>query len=247
MYTVLSGARANVGDFLITERAKALLRKNKPEQELIQLPCWEPLDDHIDQINGGDAVIIMGGPGYQPGFYPNVYKLTRRFDDIKVPVIPMGLGWKGFPGDFATLERYRFTSTSLSVLKEISKRTRFLGCRDYLTLEALRRNGIEQGLMTGCPVWYHLDTIGKEMQIPGEIKKLVFTPPHRPMFQQQSIAILKLLEEMFPTATRYCSFHRGITTDNAHKRDTHERINPAIERSLSRLRGKNEDNRLHVE
>lgn len=29
------------------------------------------------------------------------------------------------------------------------------GCRDYLTVEALRRNGIHNELITGCPVWYH--------------------------------------------------------------------------------------------
>jgi hypothetical protein len=49
MYTVLSGAKKNIGDFLITERAKKLLRKHKPEHELFQLPHWESLENNIDK------------------------------------------------------------------------------------------------------------------------------------------------------------------------------------------------------
>jgi hypothetical protein len=153
MYTVLSGAQVNVGDFLITERSKALLRKFRPEHDLFQLPYWEPLDAHLEQINAGAALIIMGGPGFQPGFYPDIYKLTGNLDEIRVPVIPMGLGWKGYPGDFATLRHYRFSDASLFALKAFSRRALFFGCRDYLTYEVLKRNGFTQGLMTGCPVW----------------------------------------------------------------------------------------------
>jgi len=149
MYIVLSGAKKNVGDYLITERCKKLLKRYRPEHELIQLPRWRSLEKRIDEVNKSSAIIIMGGPGFQKGFYPNVYKLMPNINDIKVPIIPMGLGWKGFPGDYKTLKNYKFTKSSLKVLKTINERTKYISCRDYLTKRALERNGLRNILMTG--------------------------------------------------------------------------------------------------
>jgi hypothetical protein len=212
MYTVLTGAKINVGDFLITHRCKKLLKQLRPGQELFQLPAWEPLEAHLDTINSGDAVVIMGGPGYQTRFYPGVYKLTRRLDDLRVPVIPMGLGWRGFPGDFETLKEFTFDEPSMAALKRISAGTRYLGCRDYLTLEALRRNGISNALMTGCPAWYDLGSIGKKMRAPRAVRRLVFTPSQGALFVDQSTRLLGVLADLFPEAERFCSFHHGITS-----------------------------------
>lgn len=213
MYTVLTGARINVGDFLITHRAKKLLRALKPEHELFQLPTNEPLDPHLDRIHSGAAIIIMGGPGYQPRFHPGVYKLTRRIEDLRVPVIPMGLGWKGFPGDFETLKTYRFDAPSIRALQWISRHVEFMGCRDYLTVEALRRNGIGNALMTGCPVWYDLPSIGHRVRAPEAVRKVVFTPTQGHRLVSQSIEIMGLLRDLFPGAERFCSFHHGTAAD----------------------------------
>lgn len=214
MYTVLTGAKINMGDFLITDCAKKLLSALRPEHDHFQLPAWKPLDKHLDAINSSAAVIILGGPGFQPSFYPGVYKFTKDLSKIKVPIIPMGLGWKGFPGDFATLKRYRFDKTSQTALRRISSEATWIGCRDYLTLEMLRRNGIENALMTGCPAWYDFESIGRIFKGPKAIKELVFTPAQRHVYRDQSVAVMKSIRELFADAKLYCSFNRGIDGDS---------------------------------
>ncbi|MEO8636808.1 MAG: polysaccharide pyruvyl transferase family protein [Gemmatimonadales bacterium] len=214
MYTILSGAKINMGDFLITQRARELLTHLRPEHTLFQLPHWEPLEPHLEQVNASRAVIILGGPGYQPQFYPGVYKLTQDLQRLRVPIIPLGVGWKGFPGDWDTVRHYRFTPESLAVLRRISAETPYLGCRDHLSREVLRRNGISNALVTGCPAWYHLPSLGLPLHLPDSITSFAVTPAQRPMYQAQSIAVLRALAERFPAARRYCSFNRGIDQDD---------------------------------
>lgn len=234
MYIVLTGDKKNIGDFLITERCGQLLKHHRPEHELIQLPHWKSLEEHIDLVNESSAIIINGGPGFQPHFYPGIYKLMPNLKDIEVPIIPMGLGWKGVPGDYLTLKNYRFSQKSMNALNRISNEVELISCRDYLTKEALKRNGINNVSMTGCPVWYDLDSIGKNIERPKEIKKLVFTPAQDHVFRLQSIKILKMLKGMFPDSELYCSFHRGIEADEfTSKAD--EKNNMAIKREADEL------------
>ncbi|MBN2342985.1 MAG: polysaccharide pyruvyl transferase family protein [Deltaproteobacteria bacterium] len=214
MYTLLTGAKINMGDYLITERCRQLLRAHLPNEEQLVLPHWKPLSDHLEQVNASKAVIIMGGPGFQPGFYPRVYKLHTDMNAIKVPIVPLGLGWKGVPGDWETLNRYRFTPESKRVLERISAETRYLGCRDYMTVEALKRNGINNPLMTGCPVWYRLDALGKPFERPRQLSRIVVTPAQRPVYQRQSKSLLQQIHQAFPKAEKYCSFNRGITQEH---------------------------------
>ncbi|MGP3778034.1 polysaccharide pyruvyl transferase family protein [Halanaerobium saccharolyticum] len=235
MYTVLTGAKKNIGDFLITDRAKKLLREHKPEHELFQLPHWESLESNIDKVNQSDAIIIMGGPGFQPHFYPGVYKLMPDINDIKPPIIPMGLGWKGFPGDYLTLKNYKFTDQSLEVLKKIETETEYISCRDYMTKKALKRNGLNNVLMTGCPVWYDLKSIGKEMIKPDKVNKIVFTPAQKHIYRNQSIEVMKTLNNLFPEAIIYCSFHRGITSDDKFSPKKDEENNLIIKREAEKL------------
>jgi len=213
MYIMLSGAKKNIGDFLITERCSKLLKKHRSEHELLQLPHWKSLENHIDIINESSGIIINGGPGFQSNFYPGIYKLMPNLEDIQVPIIPLGLGWKGFPGDYLTLKNYKFSQKSLEALNSISNQVEYISCRDYLTKEALKRNGINNVLMTGCPVWYDLDSIGKAIKRPKEVKKLVFTPAQYHIYRDQTVKVLHLLRNLFPDSELYCSFHRGIKAD----------------------------------
>lgn len=228
MYTVLSGAKINMGDFLITQRARELLTHLRPEHELLQLPHWESLDPHLEQINASRAVIILGGPGYQPKFYPGVYKLLPDLSRLRVPIIPLGLGWKGVPGDWDTVRHYRFTDESLAVLHRIAAETPYLGCRDHLSREVLRRNGIANTLVTGCPAWYHLPSLGQPLRVPSGIAAFTVTPAQRPIYQAQSIDVLRTLAERFPGARRFCSFNRGIDQEDPRIPEEDRRNNRGI-------------------
>ena len=214
MYTILSGAKKNLGDFLITDRSIRLLRHLKPNEELYRLPSWENLDPHLDKINKGKALIILGGPGYQKEFYPKVYKLTSDLNDIRIPIFLLGLGWKGIPGDKITERHYTFSPQSLIALKKISDSAPYLGCRDYISESVLKKSGITNTMMTGCPVWYNLDAIGKRFIPPGSIKNIVYTPAQLPIYRDQSVMAMRVLNELFPESNKFCSFHRGLRADD---------------------------------
>jgi len=234
MYVVLTGAKKNLGDFLITERAEALLRHVRPEHELVRLPGWEPLTPHLGTVNEAAAVVILGGPGYQPRMVPGVYPLVPDLDALRPPVIPMGQGWKGFPGDELSLQTYRFSSTSLDALRRFSAGAAHLGCRDPLTVDVLRRHGILNTLMTGCPAWYHLPSLGTPPRLPRRITRVVFTPAQRHLYREQSVQIAAVLREVFPAAERVASFHRGLGADDAFTPGADARNNRALAQQIRR-------------
>src|SRR3954466_14064994 len=104
MILVLHGAKKNVGDFLIRERGLALLRHIRPDQELRLHPRWEPIDPGL--LRQADAVVICGGPGLTPHFYPETYPLVPNLDDMHAPLLPLALGWSGQPAEHP--ERFSF-------------------------------------------------------------------------------------------------------------------------------------------
>lgn len=209
-YVVLSGAKRNVGDFLITERAVALLRRLRPDRELRVLPAWEPLDPRSRLVREAKAVLIAGGPGFQPAMVPEVYPLAERLDDLSCPVIPIGVGWKGRAGDADAVRSYAFTERSRAALRWMADRTPLFGCRDALTQEVLRRHGIENTALVGCPVWYDLPSLGKDLEPPRAVERVVFTPAQLHALRDQSVEVARRIAEAFPRAEKICSFHRGL-------------------------------------
>jgi len=203
-----------MGDFLIYDRSKALLRKHKGMQDYLELHSRrESLDSRLDEVNATKAVIICGGPGTVWNMYPRTYPLASNLDDIKVPIVIMGSGWYGVPGDDATLEQYRFNASTKGMFEKIRRQGSNIGVRDYLTESALKNNGITNVTMTGCPSWYDLEHLDDDFEAPATIKTVVFTPPARRIFQGQAVQVMKVLPRLFPWARLVCSFHRGIEAD----------------------------------
>ena len=62
MYTLLYSALKNMGDFLIYERIKELLRRHKGMQDYVEIHGRrESLGTHLDRVNATKAVIICSG------------------------------------------------------------------------------------------------------------------------------------------------------------------------------------------
>jgi|Deesub1362A_J573_1020465.scaffolds.fasta_scaffold08329_2 hypothetical protein len=221
---LLQRAFKNVGDFLIAKSAERILSYTFPEFNFIKLHSAEPLDDNLKEINNSTAVVICGGPGYQRNFYPEIYPLTKNLKAIKPPIIPFGLGWYGFPGDEKSMQDFRFTDESLKAINFIHQRISSSSCRDFLTKSVLRRNGIENVMVTGCPSWFDLDYIGKEFQVPKSFKKVVFTTPQKKIYFEQARNLIKSIKKMFPRAELYCVFHRGIEADKFTTEEEAERL-----------------------
>jgi hypothetical protein len=212
MYTILTSAKKNIGDFLIRDKSLKLLRYLKPDEEFLEFNSWEPLDGYINEINNTKGVIICGGPGYLPNVYPSIYPLTQRLDNIKVPIYILGAGWYGIGGDQVIINRYKFSTQSHKFLDKVYNDGK-LSTRDQISQVILKKNGYKNTILTGCPVMYDIEYIGKGISVPKEIRQVVFTTPQEPMYYKQSIEVLKLVREMFPSIDLYCSFHRGIKED----------------------------------
>ena len=208
-YIALTGAKKNVGDFLITERALKLLEMIAPEFRFVKYPHWQAFDN-MDFVNNSQGIIILGGPGYQMNMYPGVYKLSNDIAEIKVPIYTLGAGWKGKPGDKTTERLYKFTDSARILLNYMEKTYAGMSCRDHQTVRTLKNNGYKNITMTGCPVWYDLQSLGKEFQVPEKLSKIVFTPAQDYIYSDQSIEIMNYLKQKFSDSKIIVSFHRGI-------------------------------------
>ena len=210
-YILLTGAKANVGDHLIVSRAKQLLKEHIPNIQFTELPRWESLDQHLSEVNASQGIILCGGPAYQPHLYPGIYPLVGDLEKIKVPIIPFGLGWKGSPGDERTVREYRFTASSLKLLKRVHEDCKFTSCRDYLTKRVLQRHGFSNVIMTGDPAWYDLNYLEDEIVPPCEIRTIALSVSAGTIYQDQCVDLANHCKKMFPEAKIVCTFHHGWT------------------------------------
>ncbi|WP_168405690.1 polysaccharide pyruvyl transferase family protein [Acinetobacter indicus] len=174
-YVILTGSKNNAGDYLIKYRAKQLFEKERPDRQIIDMNGWEFLDEEkLEIVNNAKALILMGGPALQYDMWPGVYRLTDNLDDIKVPIIMMGIGWYSLQGDWKDTYKYKLSEKTLYLLSRIKSDNYLSSVRDYHTLNALWFNGFNNFIMTGCPAYYDYNFFGKEILKP-EIRKVGFS------------------------------------------------------------------------
>ncbi len=211
-YIVLSGAKKNVGDFLIEESALKLLNHIKPENNFIKYYYWDDLTPILTEVNMSKGIIFLGGPSYTRKMYPDDITLTKNLDDITVPIYTLGLGWKGIPGDKFTIKNLRFPNKTTKFIKKLSEFAP-LSCRETHTYDNLSNQNHTNLILTGCPVMYDPSQIGKSFRIRNDIQKIVFTPAQNLIFHNQVLELMEMITNKFPEAIIYCSFHRGIEPD----------------------------------
>ena len=220
MLLVLHGAKVNAGDFLIRQRGIEILQRLRPDQELIVRPRWEAVDPEL--YDRADAVVLCGGPGLAPHFYPHVFPLVDDLETHSTPVLPLALGWPGTrpdkPGSY-------FNARSLEALRTIHSRIGWSGVRDQLSLKLLQRAEVGEVHMTGCVAWYDGESLGQSFRPPTSVRRLVFTPPakHRRGGLAEAISLLRALRRRYRSAERYCVFHRGLRSELGSDPSTAER------------------------
>jgi len=217
-YIILGGALKNVGDFLIAKRTRELLEFHKPGAQFLELNRYEDLSGKLELVNQSNAVILAGGPGYLPNMYPKTFRLTPNLDDIKAPLIALGMGWYGTVGDDLDVNTYRFSSGARKLLQRLSRDFAYLGTRDYLTEKVLQRHGVQNTLMTGCPAWYDVNYVQKPYELDSTVKSVAFSTPAAYRYQEQSLLVMDLIKKHYPDAKLYCTFHRGIDSDRYTKK-----------------------------
>jgi hypothetical protein len=208
MLIVLHGAKKNVGDFLIRERGLAILRHLRPDQELVVLPRWKPLEPAV--VDRADGIVLCGGPGLASNFYPQMFPLVPRLQDLDIPVLPLALGWSGQPTDAP--DRFAFDGPSLEALRRIHDRIGWSGVRDDVTRGIVESADVGRVRRTGCVAWYEVSSLDQPLVRPQYPRRIVYTTAAGASRKdaRDAAQILRLLRRRFPGAERWCVFHRGI-------------------------------------
>jgi len=83
MYTILTTMkRGNVGDQLIIESAKNLIKHIKGNIDFLEFFREDDLTEHLDQINKTNAIIIPYFGLRDPDMHPRTYHLTKDLKKI---------------------------------------------------------------------------------------------------------------------------------------------------------------------
>ena len=210
MIIALTGAKKNIGDFLIADRGIKLLR-HYVDDDVVELDRFKSLDDQLEMVNQSRAVVLCGGPAYAENVYPGIYPLVEPLSRIQSPIVPFGLGWCGRPIDEPG--EFSFTPEALEFLEGAHAKIESSSVRDSITLDILGRHGLGNVAMTGCPVWYDLRFIGTPFAGSRSIESIVFTTPDNPKMIPQVLKALRVVRDCFPDAKIVSSFHRGIASD----------------------------------
>lgn len=174
-YVILTGSKNNAGDFLIKYRAKKLLESFKPSRSIVDYNAWEAFDEEqLQSVNNSRALILLGGPSLQKNMRPSIYKMRENLEDIKVPIITMGIGWKSISGDWNDTYNYSLSQESIELLERINESGYYSSVRDYHTLNSIRFKGFDNFVMTGCPAYYDLESINKSVPVP-KVEKVAFS------------------------------------------------------------------------
>lgn len=213
-YVLLTGSKNNAGDFLIKDRAKALFALLKPSIKLIDFDAWEILDEKkLEVVNNSKALILLGGPALQKQMYPKIYGLCDNLNDIKVPIITMGIGWYSKQGDWNNTHNYPLSDKTIQLLKKIDSSGFKSSVRDYHTLNALQTLGFKNFIMTACPAVYNTNFFDKSVETPRNIKKIGFSlgasfKTSQKMFNQMQ-EVLLALKNNFKNSTVETVFHHS--------------------------------------
>lgn len=202
MLVTLTGAFRNAGDYLIGHRARALLREYV-DGDILNLNRLALTEENYADFNKSRAVILCGGPAYQPQIYPKIYPID--LDRIETKVVPMGLGWKGNlaqkPADF------KFPEPAEQFIRRIHENIKLSSVRDDITLSIIKGMGIDNVSMTGCPAWYDLDFIDQDYHFDANPKRIVFSLPAKP--QPDTFGIIDFIAKQFPKAEKILALHHG--------------------------------------
>jgi hypothetical protein len=175
-YVILTGSKNNAGDYLIKYRAKKIFAELRPDRDIVDLDGWKPFDEKsLALVNNSQALILMGGPSLQSHMYPGIYALTEKLDDIKVPVVLMGVGWKSIRGNWEDTYNYPLSDNSIKLLEKIAKSNVPSSVRDFHTLNSLHFKGVNNVMMTGCPAYYDLPSIGAIVPTVKKVNKVAFS------------------------------------------------------------------------
>jgi hypothetical protein len=218
----LTGSKNNAGDYLIKHRAIALLDAHRPDRDIIDFNAWEAFDsEKLEIVNNSKALILLGGPALQKNMYPQIYPLTANLDNIRVPVVMMGTGWKSYSLGWNATHEYRLSDSTHELLKKIDHSGLLSSVRDYQTLNMLNSFGYKNILMTGCPAYYDLINVDNNFKMPDSVKTVAFSLGvsfiDSPSMKMQMENIILALKDKYSASNFQVVFHHSLDKDQFMK------------------------------
>ena len=207
----MTGAYYNAGDFLIQERANALLKYVFPSAEVIIYQAKEDSISRFDEINACDAIVIEGGPYILEDVqYDLPLEQYMRFNP---PIMMLGVGQYGTNGSKEYNYSMKFTEATLALFKKVTEHGYGISCRDIYTYRALLNENLSNVYMTGCPAWYNLPTIHNlYIHKDSEIYHICVSDPAKGENNDQLLELLSFLEKRYPHAKISYVIHRDVNT-----------------------------------
>ncbi len=184
----------NVGDALITASCRQLLQIVKPDADLVVRSRAHPVD--ADNVEGITAVLLPG-LAIRPQTLGNVYDVA--LDDIRCPVIGLGIGAKEDEYDIAQAGRRSPDRATRSLLDRVQRDAGALTCRDVFTQIMLERAGYRTTLI-GDFALFDPERIGMRPSRPSRIDSIAFTPPRRPRLVRQACRMVAAIRKAWPHA-----------------------------------------------
>lgn len=217
---LLTGAFKNAGDYLITERAEALLMYRYPSATISRYERNRNLDPSLQDLNENDAIVFAGGPGWIPNMYPEKFPLVNNLDELIPPIFVLGMGCKTRN---EKIDKISFSSESKQLIERLYRDGFRLGCRDILTYQVLEKSGLKNIVMTGCPAWYDLKYIHQKnlSTVPekNNVKKIAISDPGNVINLQMAANIVSLCKDSFKPNEIVFVFHRGWNKDRYTSED----------------------------
>lgn len=209
----LSGAYKNAGDYLIEYRSLELLKYMHSNADIVTI-LRKDIANRVDLINSCDYAVFGGGPlalrnldGYLP--------LDICLNAINIPIMLLGIGWYGFNGGSYSTYHYYFTSKTLKFLHKVDNDGLGISCRDINTYNTLKKEGLKNVFMTGCPAWYSLKDIDSlDFKKPlCSRSDIIISDPAKIYSYPNVLVVLKYLKNKYPDARFTYVFHRGVVSE----------------------------------
>jgi hypothetical protein len=213
----------NAGDYLVRRGVEELLKYF----DIMYDKCYAE-DFSLNEIQKYSALIIGGGPQYSNRLYKNdSYKVYNVYKEIQIPIFFEGAGIYNstcLPNDIFS---NCFIDEMIEFYKYIDCNGGGYGCRDYISQTILKKNGLLNGNMIGCPAWFSKDDLQLEGIRPNvklKPEKIIVSDAGITKLEknqvtkaQQTIEVIEFLKDKFKSAKIIFSYNNGIHTRYSSK------------------------------
>lgn len=201
-YCFLTGSKNNAGDFLIKHRAFKLLRKYRPEIEILDINGWEA-NKFENELKTCETIVLCGGPSIQPKMWENIYNFD--LDILKNKrLAALGVGAKTTSISTSEENAYKFTESSTTLLRNLA----CASVRDIQTKRILSRLLPEESIhVTGCPATFEDEKILSGQNV---IFSVGVTFSKNKYISQQQKEIINMLVDRFGKKKLIVAFHHGV-------------------------------------